>query len=60
MACSYKRFKLSDEKEFSSLFFPEKDDMLKLLKHFEDKTGEVLRVRILTDACFDKSAPVGF
>eukprot|EP00904_Undaria_pinnatifida_P012172 jgi/Undpi1/8085/HiC_scaffold_24.g10557.m1 len=39
-ACSYKRFKLSDEKEFSSLFFPEKDDMLKLLKHFEDKTGK--------------------
>ena len=38
--CRYKRFKLSDDKDFSSLFFPEKDDMLKLLEHFENKTGE--------------------
>ncbi|CAM9870332.1 unnamed protein product, partial [Laminaria digitata] len=37
---SYKRFKLSNEKDFSSLFFPEKDAILGLLHHFENKTGE--------------------
>eukprot|EP00904_Undaria_pinnatifida_P012176 jgi/Undpi1/8089/HiC_scaffold_24.g10561.m1 len=36
----YKRYKLSDGKDFSSLFFPEKDAMLKLLQHFADKSGK--------------------
>ena len=36
----YKRYRLSDEKSFSSLFFKEKDMMLKLLDHFANKTGK--------------------
>lgn len=36
----YKRYKLSDEKTFQSLFFPEKDMLLKLLSHFNKKTGK--------------------
>ena len=42
LLCRYKRYKLSDGKDFSSLFFPEKDAMLKLLQHFADKSGETL------------------
>lgn len=33
-------YKLSDEKTFKSLFFPEKDQLLHVLKHFTDKTGK--------------------
>lgn len=36
----YKRYRLSDGKDFSSLFFPEKDALLRVLEHFEDKSGE--------------------
>lgn len=36
----YKRYRLSDEKSFSSLFFKEKEMMLKLLDHFANKTGK--------------------
>jgi hypothetical protein len=34
----WKRYKLSDEKKFRSLFFPQKQNLLKLVKHFDDKT----------------------
>lgn len=36
----YKRYKLSGEKTFQSMFFKEKQMMLKLLGHFEKKTGK--------------------
>ena len=38
--CTYKRYKLSDEKTFDSLFFREKDSLLSIIKHFNDKTGK--------------------
>lgn len=36
----YKRYRLSDEKSFASLFFKEKEMLVKLLLHFEKKTGK--------------------
>ncbi|CAM9180173.1 unnamed protein product [Ectocarpus sp. 4 AP-2014] len=36
----YKRYRLSDGKDFGSLFFPEKDTLLRILQHFEDKSGK--------------------
>ncbi|CAN0083822.1 unnamed protein product, partial [Ectocarpus sp. 8 AP-2014] len=36
----YKRYRLSDGKDFGSLFFPEKDALLRILQHFEDKSGK--------------------
>jgi hypothetical protein len=36
----FKRYKLSDEKTFSSLFFPQKENLLKLLGHFNERTGK--------------------
>ncbi|CAN0187717.1 unnamed protein product, partial [Discosporangium mesarthrocarpum] len=36
----YKRYKLSEEKDFSSLFFPEKENLMQLLKRFEERTGK--------------------
>ena len=36
----FKRYKLSDEKQFSSLFFGEKEKLLAALKHFMGKTGK--------------------
>lgn len=36
----YKRYKLSDYKDFGSLFFPEKDMLLKMLHNFETKSGK--------------------
>ena len=36
----FKRYKLSDEKQFSSLFFDEKEKLLALLKHFLHKSGK--------------------
>lgn len=36
----YKRYQLSDEKTFESLFFKEKDNILKLVDHFTNKTGK--------------------
>ena len=38
----YKRYRLSEGKDFSSLFFPEKESLLRLLRHFEDKSGETV------------------
>lgn len=35
----YKRYRLSSVKDFSSLFFPDKENLLKILDHFENKTG---------------------
>eukprot|EP00752_Nemacystus_decipiens_P016296 g14573.t1 len=35
----YKRYKLGDVKDFDSLFFPEKDSLLKILANFEAKRG---------------------
>lgn len=37
---SYKRYQLSDEKTFASLFFDEKNSLLGILKHFSAKTGK--------------------
>eukprot|EP00746_Dinoflagellata_sp_MGD_P006538 gnl/MRDRNA2_/MRDRNA2_112815_c0_seq1.p1 gnl/MRDRNA2_/MRDRNA2_112815_c0~~gnl/MRDRNA2_/MRDRNA2_112815_c0_seq1.p1 ORF type:complete len:628 (-),score=152.38 gnl/MRDRNA2_/MRDRNA2_112815_c0_seq1:483-2366(-) len=39
-ARQYRRYKLSDEKTFGSLFFPEKDLVLQLLHHFSNRTGK--------------------
>lgn len=36
----FKRYKLSDEKTFTSLFFPQKENLLKLLRHFNERTGK--------------------
>ena len=36
----YSRYRLSDEKTFDSLFFPEKDSLLRLVRHFLDRTGK--------------------
>ena len=36
----YKRYKLADHKDFDSLFFPEKENLLKLLSNFEEKRGK--------------------
>jgi SpoVK/Ycf46/Vps4 family AAA+-type ATPase len=36
----YKRYKLSDEKSFDSLFFREKNNLLGLIDHFSNKTGK--------------------
>jgi len=36
----YSRYQLSDEKTFDSLFFPEKENLLKLLKHFMNRSGK--------------------
>eukprot|EP00752_Nemacystus_decipiens_P011862 g10522.t1 len=36
----YKRYRLSDGKDFSSLFFPEKEALLRVLDHFENKSGK--------------------
>jgi len=37
---AYKRYELSDMKTFGSLFFPEKDSILRLLRDFEGKEGK--------------------
>jgi hypothetical protein len=37
---NYKRYKLSEEKTFGSLFFKEKENVLKIIKHFTSKTGK--------------------
>lgn len=36
----YTRYKLSDEKTFDSLFFPQKDTLLNLVEHFTNKSGK--------------------
>lgn len=36
----YKRYELSSEKTFRSLFFPEKDRLMKILENFDKKTGK--------------------
>lgn len=36
----YKRYKLSEEKSFDSLFFQEKDNLLALIDHFNRKSGK--------------------
>lgn len=36
----YTRYKLSDEKTFQSLFFQQKENLLKLIEHFENRTGK--------------------
>jgi chaperone BCS1 len=38
--CVYKRYRLSDEKTFNSLFFRQKDSLLKLIHHFQEKSGK--------------------
>jgi len=37
---TYKRYKLSDQKTFQSLFFQEKAMLLAILEHFKNKTGK--------------------
>lgn len=39
----YKRYRLSEDKHFSSLFFPEKAELLTLLDNFQNKTGACAR-----------------
>mmetsp|Transcript_44024 Transcript_44024/g.130360 ORF Transcript_44024/g.130360 Transcript_44024/m.130360 type:complete len:634 (-) Transcript_44024:101-2002(-) len=36
----YRRYKLSDDKTFKSIFFPEKDNLLDLIEHFKNRTGK--------------------
>mmetsp|Transcript_58405 Transcript_58405/g.139291 ORF Transcript_58405/g.139291 Transcript_58405/m.139291 type:complete len:731 (+) Transcript_58405:75-2267(+) len=36
----YRRYKLSDEKTFKSLFFPEKDTLLKIIEDFQNRSGK--------------------
>lgn len=36
----YNRYELSDEKSFQSLFFQEKDSLLSVIDHFQNKTGK--------------------
>jgi len=36
----YKRYKLSNQKTFDSLFFQEKESLLSLIGHFTDRTGK--------------------
>jgi chaperone BCS1 len=36
----YKRYKLSDDKTFDTLFFKEKENLLRLVSHFTAKTGK--------------------
>ncbi|CAE7192922.1 unnamed protein product [Symbiodinium necroappetens] len=37
---SYRRYKLSGDKSFQSLFFPEKDTLVQILDHFKHRTGK--------------------
>lgn len=37
---TFKKYQLSDEKTFDSLFFQEKQTIVKLFRHFLDKTGK--------------------
>lgn len=37
---TFKKYQLSDEKSFDSLFFQEKETIVKLFRHFLDKTGK--------------------
>mmetsp|Transcript_49673 Transcript_49673/g.75593 ORF Transcript_49673/g.75593 Transcript_49673/m.75593 type:complete len:743 (+) Transcript_49673:73-2301(+) len=37
---TYKRYKLSEEKSFESLFFREKDSLLNIVDHFQSKGGK--------------------
>jgi hypothetical protein len=41
-ARKYKRYKLADHKDFNSLFFKEKANLLKMLHNFENKSGKCL------------------
>ncbi|CAN0480808.1 unnamed protein product, partial [Scytosiphon promiscuus] len=36
----YKRYRLGNEKAFDTLFFPEKELLLKILDTFQHKTGQ--------------------
>lgn len=36
----YRRYPLGDVKDFSSMFFPEKENLLKILANFEKKSGK--------------------
>lgn len=36
----YKRYKLGELKDFDSLFFPAKDNLLRIVANFEAKQGE--------------------
>jgi chaperone BCS1 len=37
---AYTRYRLSDEKTFESLFFGQKDGLLKILDHFQERSGK--------------------
>jgi chaperone BCS1 len=36
----FKRYRLSNEKTFKSIFFPEKEKVLRILRHFDEKSGK--------------------
>jgi mitochondrial chaperone BCS1 len=38
--CVYKRYRLSDEKTFDSLFFQQKESLLNVVNHFQEKSGK--------------------
>jgi len=38
--CVYRRYRLSDEKTFDSLFFQQKHSLLKILNHFQERSGK--------------------
>ena len=38
--CRYKRYRLGNDKAFDTLFFPEKELLLKILDNFQHKTGQ--------------------
>jgi chaperone BCS1 len=40
LQCRYKRYSLSNEKTFESLFFQQKSSLLELLKNFQGKSGK--------------------
>jgi hypothetical protein len=56
-ARKYKRYKLADHKDFNSLFFREKANLLKMLHNFENKSGKLdtlilVLILVLTSAYY--------
>jgi hypothetical protein len=53
---AYKRYKLSDEKTFNSLFFAQKARLLHLLGHFKERTGK-FAIPGCASACLRRRSP---
>lgn len=54
----YKRYKLGNVKDFSSLFFPAKPALLKILNHFDNKTGACNRSIFMLSFSTSKPEPL--